>query len=629
MTFTQNFTSMLYNVTAVEQADPSSGVGPAYLLNGLSNTGYWYQVGLSWNWCGPVSGACLGYVAGFNMVYEVFDSNGSATFPTDGGAGLANYSGAVNTGDPVALSLSFSNGNVTMLSEDLNTGAEASASYSAEGATSFLGLPSSTANLNGYFTGLMTEWYHPNAYYGSEQKVTYSSSFALSSAWMWMDEFGCSEAGCTVFAYSTSSPVSYAIPTLLQASSFFGATESSDAYEFVTGFIPILAVSCDHASVVVGAMITCRATAVGSGSGSGSAPTGSVAWSSNSTGTFSSPSCRLSKGACSVKFTPGASGSSVVLTASYGGDTKNAPSTGTYSLEVTVKVSKTAVSCTSKSAVAGSLTIITCAAKVSGYSPTGTVSWTQGGTGSVSFSAPTTCTPFTGACSVTMTGSTAGSLNITASYAGDANNAASYAVAKLTVTKAKTTLSITCTQTSLVDGTTTSCTASVSGPYSPHTGSVTLSESGSGEVTLPSETCPLSAGSCSVNVTASAIGKVSIQAVYAGDSNNQGSSRAGKMTITKAPTAITVSCTQSTFGVGTPVTCTATVSGGYPSQTGTVTWSKVSGKVTFSSTTCALSSGSCSVMVTATAAGSVEIKAAYGGDSDNVKSSGTLVLSIT
>jgi hypothetical protein len=83
--------------------------------------------------------------------------------------------------------------------------------------------------------------------------------------------------------------------------------------------------------------------------------------------------------------------------------------------------------------------------------------------------------------------------------------------------------------------------------------------------------------------------------------------------------------------VGTPVTCTATVSGEYPSQTGTVSWSKVSGsgEVTFSSTTCTLSSGSCQMTITGTAAGSAEIRVAYGGDSNNLKSSGTFVLLIT
>ena len=48
-TFTQDFTSLAYTVTAIAQTG-TDNYGPAYLLNGLGNTGYWYQVGLSYNW---------------------------------------------------------------------------------------------------------------------------------------------------------------------------------------------------------------------------------------------------------------------------------------------------------------------------------------------------------------------------------------------------------------------------------------------------------------------------------------------------------------------------------------------------------------------------------------------------
>jgi hypothetical protein len=61
MTFCEDFSSLAYNVTAVDQTDPY-GYGPAYLLNGLSNEGYWYQVGISYNW--PYSGI-NGYSQGF------------------------------------------------------------------------------------------------------------------------------------------------------------------------------------------------------------------------------------------------------------------------------------------------------------------------------------------------------------------------------------------------------------------------------------------------------------------------------------------------------------------------------------------------------------------------------------
>src|SRR6266849_4930588 len=49
VTFTQDFSSLAFNVSAIAQTGPD-GVGPGYLLNGLTSAGYWYQVGLSWKW---------------------------------------------------------------------------------------------------------------------------------------------------------------------------------------------------------------------------------------------------------------------------------------------------------------------------------------------------------------------------------------------------------------------------------------------------------------------------------------------------------------------------------------------------------------------------------------------------
>lgn len=295
---------------------------------------------------------------------------------------------------------------------------------------------------------------------------------------------------------------------------------------------PALKLSCSPTPVVVGSATDCEATV----QGPGSAPTGSVAWSSKGPGKFSKASCKLSNATCSVKFTPTTAGSPVGLLASYGGDSRNYPSAEAYVLNVTMRTSETTVSCTPAGVPVASPKTIICKAKVTGYAPAGAVAWSQGGTGSVSFSGvPTTCTLSKGACSVTMTGSTAGDLNVSASYAGDSNNAASYAAASLTITKAKTMLSITCAQKSLVNENSTTCTATVTGPYSSYTGMVTWSEGpGSGSVVFLPATCSLSAGSCSVNVTASATGKVKLEAVYAGDPNNQSGSGSVKLVIKKA-----------------------------------------------------------------------------------------------
>ena len=66
-TFTQDLTSLTYNVTALAQVD-ADGYGPAYIMNGLTTAGYWYQVGISYHW--PSSGGTYDPTFGFS--YQVF-----------------------------------------------------------------------------------------------------------------------------------------------------------------------------------------------------------------------------------------------------------------------------------------------------------------------------------------------------------------------------------------------------------------------------------------------------------------------------------------------------------------------------------------------------------------------------
>jgi len=253
-TFTQDASAIAFNVTAVPQAG-RYGYGPAYLLAGLSNTGYWYEVGISFNW--PNGGG--GYSAGFNMNYEVFDPNGNSIYPANGGGGLNGLSGPVNAGDTVLLDLYLSPalGDVVMYVYDWNTGAYAIETYSGAGAAYFVGLPISVANSNGFFTGIMTEWYHVFPYFGNEGNVTYSESgFGLSSAWLWMDEFNAVD-GQSLFANTTGRPIG--LTPELQPFFSFGASVYASSSSFVSGLIPVSFASFSSAPIITDAGLTVTA----------------------------------------------------------------------------------------------------------------------------------------------------------------------------------------------------------------------------------------------------------------------------------------------------------------------------------------------------------------------------------
>jgi hypothetical protein len=199
-------------------------------------------------------------------------------------------------------------------------------------------------------------------------------------------------------------------------------------------------VACTPASAVVGARTTCTVTIAQSGQTH--IPTGKVTWSASAWGKFSRLTCKLSRGSCEVTYTPATAGN-VTITASYSGNRYNPASSGTFTLSVTAKTSTTTVSCSRSSVVANSSKIIKCTATVSGYKPTGTVTWTQASTdnGSVAFASNlsnTTCTlNAKGRCSVTMTGVAAGIVTIQAAYGGNGGNTASSGAAALTVKQAK------------------------------------------------------------------------------------------------------------------------------------------------------------------------------------------------
>jgi hypothetical protein len=241
----------------------------------------------------------------------------------------------------------------------------------------------------------------------------------------------------------------------------------------------------------------------------------------------------------------------------------------------------------------------------------------------------------------TLTYEKAGYYGWKASYSGDVNNTGATSPCEpLTVAKASPTLTTTLSHLAILAGQSVTDSATLKGSY--HAGGTVTYEYFSGA------TCsgtPVKVGAA-VKVTNSVVpnsasyafktaGTYSWEAVYSGGPNNRGAtSPCEKLTVLSVTTPAshtTITCTKSSFAVGTMMTCTATVTGSYPSHTGTITWSKASGTggVTFSSKTCTLSSGKCSVTIKATVRGSVTVKATYSGDPHNPWSYGTIVRTIT
>jgi hypothetical protein len=234
MTFSSDLTRMDVNVSAVEQIG-TSGSGPAYLLNGLSNASYWYQVGVLSNWGGPR----LGCGKSFEVGYAVFAPNGTEILPARNSSnGVMLVSLRVHQGDTILLSMFFSDGNVVMQAHDWNTGASSEQRYSAFGANHFRGIKN-WVSYKGFFTGVMTEQYHDSYYYGGEETVRYSWSNNLTqtSAWMWVDEYvPPSNHNQTIFfapAY-----VNYN-QTQSQNFVFNGAYAVSTQHQFVTGQLDV------------------------------------------------------------------------------------------------------------------------------------------------------------------------------------------------------------------------------------------------------------------------------------------------------------------------------------------------------------------------------------------------------
>ena len=407
------------------------------------------------------------------------------------------------------------------------------------------------------------------------------------------------------------------------------ASSSASSTVSIAQAMTSTAVAPSDSTPVVGESVTYTATVTVTPPGSGT-PTGTVTFSGGGGPLCSGvPVDTSGTATCSHAYTAPGSDS---VSAAYSGDTNFASSASSTSVTIGQDATSTSVSASPSPAVVGqAVTLTATVAPVApgAGTPTGTVSFTDGGgtcSGPLSSSNPSTAS-----CTTTYAAPVSDD-TVTATYDGDANDAGSTGTASETVNQDGTTTTLASSPTSPIVGQQVTYTATVS-VSSPGVGtpSGTVVFSGDGQATYCTSTLS-SASSPTATCTKAytGAGDDSVTATYGGDTDDQGSSGTEAPTIGQDTTTTSVSASPSSPVVGQTVTLTATVAVTAPgagSPTGTVTFSGNGGTVC-SGTLSAADPDTASCTTTYPAVTSGTVTASYGGDANDVGSSGTTSLSV-
>jgi hypothetical protein len=265
----------------------------------------------------------------------------------------------------------------------------------------------------------------------------------------------------------------------------------------------------------------------------------------------------------------------------------------------------TLVSSSNPSAFGQSVTFTATVTSLGPGTPTGTVTFTYGGT--------TLCNAVTlsgGTATCAYSALPAGSDLVTAIYSGDSNFNGSSVSLNQTVNQASTTLTLVSSLNPSTLDQPVTFTATITPQYGGQaTGAVTFKDS---FTTLGS--AAVSGNAASLTTSGLAVGTNSITAVYSGDSNFTGStSNRVSQVVTKATTTTSLVSSVNPSVQGKPVTFTATVSSPAGTPTGKVEYlngTKVLATVT-------LTSGSAKYTSSTLPPGSNSITAVYEGDANN------------
>ena len=400
-------------------------------------------------------------------------------------------------------------------------------------------------------------------------------------------------------------------------------------------------VSCSPSSVIVNQASNCTATINDTSTGP-TTPTGTVTFSETGpSGSFSSTSCTLVSGSCSVTFTPSGAGNAQI-TGVYSGDVAHSGSTSAVAnVAVGLRASSVNLLCSSPVVVNQTSS---CTATVSDSSPgtaiipTGVVSFNE--TGPKGFFSSPACTLVSGSCSLSFTAVATGTAVIVAAYNGDSAHGGSAGSASIVVNPRTTSAALVCTSPVVVNQA-SNCTDTITdtstGGYIYPTGNITFVSGSAG--TFSSVSCTVSSvfpgmASCSVSYTPSVVGNHLITGSYGGDSVHSSSSGASTIVAGQRSTGTSVSC--SPTGIGSVQACTATASDTSPgisiTPVGSVSFTTNSTGA-FNSNTCTLSgtgtpgTASCQVTYTPATIGTHTITGTFSGDTIHTGSQGSTSIS--
>src|SRR2546426_3461377 len=295
----------------------------------------------------------------------------------------------------------------------------------------------------------------------------------------------------------------------------------------------------------------------------------------------------------------------------------------------------------------------TCTASVKDTSPgtpstpAGTVDFTNGGgsfTGTPCSLGAVNSTTANCSASYAPSGTSARTETITGTYTpaqSDTFHDGSLGTFPLSVIVAglhSTSTSVSCLPSTVDVNQATSCTATIrdtqtSGATAP-TGTVTFTPGGT--CTLGNPSGP--SASCSVNVTPTAAGPMSVSARYNGDSTHATSSGSTTINVNRRVTSMAVNCSPNPVTTNSSTNCTVTLNdadvGAVITPTGSVSFASNS-TGTFNLLTCSLTAtattgvASCSVSYTPSIAGHHKITGSYAGDSSHIGSSGSATVTVT